>query len=61
MGFEGIKFTLVFACVAVAVFNGLSAVLKIVTKAVPSPYIDEIFHIPQAQQYCQNNFDKVKC
>ncbi|KAK7395308.1 hypothetical protein VNO78_15859 [Psophocarpus tetragonolobus] len=23
---------------------------------VPEPYMDEIFHIPQAQQYCKGNF-----
>jgi len=27
-----------------------------VTKVVPDPYMDEIFHIPQAQQYCAGNF-----
>ena len=23
---------------------------------VPNPYMDEIFHIPQAQKYCQGDF-----
>lgn len=27
-----------------------------VNHAVPEPYMDEIFHIPQAQQYCKGNF-----
>jgi alpha-1,2-glucosyltransferase len=25
-------------------------------RAAPSAYMDEIFHVPQAQQYCQGNF-----
>ncbi|XP_038689928.1 dol-P-Glc:Glc(2)Man(9)GlcNAc(2)-PP-Dol alpha-1,2-glucosyltransferase [Tripterygium wilfordii] len=28
----------------------------IVNRIVPEPYMDEIFHIPQAQQYCRGNF-----
>lgn len=24
------------------------------------PYMDEIFHIPQAKQYCQGNFSHVR-
>ncbi|KAK9290120.1 hypothetical protein L1049_008284 [Liquidambar formosana] len=28
----------------------------IVNRVVPDPYMDEIFHIPQAQQYCKGNF-----
>ncbi|KAL2957682.1 hypothetical protein AAZX31_18G163800 [Glycine max] len=27
-----------------------------VNRIVPEPYMDEIFHIPQAQQYCKGNF-----
>ncbi|OQR74325.1 putative Dol-P-Glc:Glc(2)Man(9)GlcNAc(2)-PP-Dol alpha-1, partial [Tropilaelaps mercedesae] len=27
-----------------------------VNRLVPSPYMDEIFHVPQAQRYCQNDF-----
>ncbi|QPC72782.1 hypothetical protein HYE68_003534 [Fusarium pseudograminearum] len=30
--------------------------LYLVTKLVPEPYLDEIFHIPQAQKYCQGRF-----
>ena len=26
---------------------------------VPGPYMDEIFHIPQAQKYCQGDFATV--
>ncbi|KAJ4842680.1 hypothetical protein Tsubulata_014902 [Turnera subulata] len=28
----------------------------LVNRIVPDPYMDEIFHIPQAQQYCRGNF-----
>ncbi|KAG2262378.1 hypothetical protein Bca52824_069457 [Brassica carinata] len=28
----------------------------IVNHIVPDPYMDEIFHVPQAQQYCSGNF-----
>ena len=27
--------------------------------AVPEPYMDEIFHVPQAQHYCRGNFTHV--
>ncbi|ORE11098.1 hypothetical protein BCV72DRAFT_198260 [Rhizopus microsporus var. microsporus] len=29
---------------------------NLVYRHVPDPYMDEIFHIPQAQQYCQGNY-----
>ncbi|KAJ6784203.1 hypothetical protein PWT90_01781 [Aphanocladium album] len=28
----------------------------LVSRAVPEPYLDEIFHIPQAQKYCEGRF-----
>ena len=28
---------------------------------VPEPYMDEIFHIPQAQKYCSGKFLEVCC
>ncbi|KAK6942960.1 Alpha-2-glucosyltransferase Alg10 [Dillenia turbinata] len=28
----------------------------LVNRIVPEPYMDEIFHIPQAQRYCEGNF-----
>ncbi|XP_023346640.1 putative Dol-P-Glc:Glc(2)Man(9)GlcNAc(2)-PP-Dol alpha-1,2-glucosyltransferase [Eurytemora carolleeae] len=34
----------------------LSVVGNLVNVSVPDPYMDEIFHIPQAQQYCLGNF-----
>ena len=30
-----------------------------VDKTQPSPYMDEIFHIPQAQKYCNGSFGEV--
>lgn len=34
----------------------LSSVGYLVNSRVPEPYMDEIFHIPQAQLYCSGNF-----
>ena len=31
----------------------------IVYRVQPTPFIDEIFHIPQAQKYCSGNFYEV--
>ncbi|KAK8708948.1 hypothetical protein V6N13_059983 [Hibiscus sabdariffa] len=28
----------------------------LVNRIVPDPYMDEIFHIPQAQRYCNGDF-----
>jgi hypothetical protein len=28
----------------------------VVSQVAPDPYIDEIFHVPQAQAYCAGNF-----
>ncbi|WCJ27065.1 Dol-P-Glc:Glc(2)Man(9)GlcNAc(2)-PP-Dol alpha-1 2-glucosyltransferase [Euphorbia peplus] len=43
---------------AVAVIVSLFAIPTsfLVNRIVPEPYMDEIFHIPQAQQYCKGNF-----
>ncbi|CAH0491033.1 unnamed protein product [Peronospora farinosa] len=35
-----------------------SWILAIVNKIVPDPYMDEIFHVPQAQKYCNGRFDE---
>ncbi|KAI6675052.1 hypothetical protein NL676_002958 [Syzygium grande] len=44
--------------VAVAVIVSLWVVPMsiLVNRVVPEPFMDEIFHIPQAQQYCRGNF-----
>ena len=30
----------------------------IVNNAAPEPYIDETFHVPQCQEYCQGKFNE---
>lgn len=35
-----------------------AAILWQVNRTVPSPFIDEIFHVPQTQQYCNGSFSK---
>ncbi|KAK9450417.1 alpha-2-glucosyltransferase Alg10 [Limtongia smithiae] len=43
---------------AVFVLDALTIVcFAAVNQIVPRPYLDEIFHIPQAQAYCDNKFD----
>ncbi|KAJ8537799.1 hypothetical protein K7X08_014339 [Anisodus acutangulus] len=42
--------------VAVIVSSWVIAISILVNRIVPQPYMDEIFHIPQAQQYCKGNF-----
>lgn len=37
-----------------------SAISYQVTQLVPEPYMDEIFHIPQAQKYCNRKFLDVR-
>ena len=45
-------FSLAFAILAV--FS--STLLMEFTKVLPQPYMDEVFHIPQAQNYCHGNY-----
>lgn len=45
--------TIAFTYIAVAAIAS-----QLVNIIVPQPYLDEIFHIPQAQQYCKGNFTK---
>ncbi|KAL9931944.1 hypothetical protein V8E36_009259 [Tilletia maclaganii] len=35
----------------------LSIAAALVNRTVPEPYLDEIFHIPQAQAYCEGKWD----
>ncbi|KAI8975572.1 alpha-2-glucosyltransferase Alg10 [Mycotypha africana] len=35
---------------------GLYGFAKLINDKVPDPYMDEIFHIPQAQQYCRGRY-----
>ncbi|KAJ1947289.1 glucosyltransferase [Linderina macrospora] len=46
-----------FAVAAFGVYAAASlALLRHINLAVPEPYMDEIFHIPQAQRYCAGLF-----
>lgn len=46
------SFSLAFATLAV-----ISSILIMeFTRVLPEPYMDEIFHIPQAQNYCHGNY-----
>ncbi|KAG9447554.1 hypothetical protein H6P81_013682 [Aristolochia fimbriata] len=42
--------------VALVVSLWVILVFTMVNRIVPEPYMDEIFHIPQAQQFCKGNF-----
>ncbi|EYU41722.1 hypothetical protein ABFS82_10G032300 [Erythranthe guttata] len=42
--------------VASIVILWLIPISILVNTIVPAPYMDEIFHVPQAQQYCRGNF-----
>ncbi|KAB5552053.1 hypothetical protein DKX38_009364 [Salix brachista] len=42
--------------VALIVSSWVIPISILVNRIVPEPYMDEIFHIPQAQQYCKGNF-----
>ncbi|KAI8781496.1 Dol-P-Glc:Glc(2)Man(9)GlcNAc(2)-PP-Dol alpha-1,2-glucosyltransferase isoform X1 [Biomphalaria glabrata] len=44
----------IFALSSLMLFTGV--IFQLVQKAQNDPYMDEIFHIPQAQQYCRSNF-----
>lgn len=37
-------------------YNFTSTWLSLVTRHVPTPYLDEVFHIPQALKYCDGKF-----
>ncbi|TYZ62605.1 hypothetical protein PybrP1_002365 [[Pythium] brassicae (nom. inval.)] len=41
---------------ALALGGGYAAVLALVNAFAPEPYMDEVFHIPQTQQYCNGDF-----
>ncbi|KAK2972380.1 hypothetical protein RJ640_014438 [Escallonia rubra] len=42
--------------VALIVSSWVIPISVLVNRIVPDPYMDEIFHVPQAQQYCKGNF-----
>ncbi|KAL2916541.1 glucosyltransferase [Polyrhizophydium stewartii] len=46
------------AAAAAALSIVLAALTAVVSTSVPEPYMDEIFHVPMAQKYCQGRFDE---
>ena len=45
--------------VSLAVYAAVLGVVgDLINRNVPEPYMDEIFHIPQAQRYCAGNFSQ---
>ncbi|KAI5449085.1 glucosyltransferase [Naganishia albida] len=45
-------------CASTVLVPLTAGIAFLINREVPEPYIDEIFHIPQAQQYCQGEFHK---
>ncbi|KAF2799070.1 glycosyltransferase family 59 protein [Melanomma pulvis-pyrius CBS 109.77] len=48
------KLSLPLAVLAIASISGTW--YKFVSEHVPDPYLDEVFHVPQAQRYCKNDY-----
>ncbi|KAF2740727.1 alpha-1,2 glucosyltransferas-like protein alg10 [Polyplosphaeria fusca] len=48
------KWALPIAVIVIASFAG--AWHKLVDEQVPAPYLDEVFHVPQAQRYCNGDW-----
>ena len=43
-----------------AIYGAVTLILATqIHSRIPSPYMDEIFHVPQAQKYCMGNFKEV--
>lgn len=45
------------ATICSVIYKTLDNIANIVYQHVDKPYMDEIFHVPQAQQYCRGHFD----
>ena len=46
--------------VVLSMFLAFTSVLFYhVNKVQPQPYMDEIFHVPQAKKYCNGSFNEV--
>lgn len=49
------------AAIAVIFITSILVIFTILHRLQPLPFIDEVFHIPQAQKYCvENNFSSVR-
>ena len=50
----------VLVCVSVVYVAALLMASSQINKIQPVPYLDEIYHVPQAQEYCRGNFSYVR-
>ena len=51
-------FTVHFGVVSVYL-GSLLAISFVINQVQPISYLDEIYHVPQAQEYCKGNFTHV--
>jgi hypothetical protein len=51
--------SIVLIATACIYFNLNYLILNLVNQNVIKPYMDEIFHVPQAQTYCLGNYNEV--
>lgn len=51
--------TLIVIISSLIYFQSSYLILNYINDIVNKPYMDEIFHIPQAQQYCLGNYSEV--
>lgn len=49
----------VLVCVSAFYVAALLMVSDQINMVQPAPYLDEIYHVPQAQEYCRGNFSYV--
>ena len=49
----------IIAIASLIYFHVSWLVLSKIEENAPKPYMDEIFHIPQAQKYCAGNYTEV--
>ncbi|XP_051889812.1 dol-P-Glc:Glc(2)Man(9)GlcNAc(2)-PP-Dol alpha-1,2-glucosyltransferase isoform X3 [Pristis pectinata] len=49
---------LLFSAVVSSNFLVASVLFALISRAQRAPYMDEIFHVPQAQKYCQGKFSE---
>ena len=48
-----------FVALAVLIFT-ISLTFQYIYNEQPDPYMDEVFHVPQARQFCSGNFSNVR-
>lgn len=49
-------FTSALVCIVAVYAGGLLIISSYINEIQPTPYLDEIYHVPQAQEYCNGNF-----